>query len=129
MKSFIIVKNSFKATHNWPQASQVAGDQVKFLEAEHRHTFHFKTSLEVMHDDRDVEFFVFQAQVREAFNDLYGPRPEGIELAYRLGRKSCEMLGKEVIAKLREKYSYNQSIMCEVWEDNEVGALTQDLRD
>lgn len=127
MKTFTInktlkVKTSFKGTHNWPEASQFAGDQVQFLEAKHRHTFFVQAELQVRDSDREVEFFIFQAQVNEAIKELY---PYS-QLTYDLGRRSCETIAEEIISTLRNKYNYN-SLCVEVWEDNEVGARIESL--
>lgn len=119
----IIVKTSFKATHNWPEASQFAGSQVDFLENEHRHTFHVTCHLEVSHEDRDVEFFVLQGIVNKGIQELYPTEPN--QLVARLGRRSCETIGKELIDYVRKTLSHKGSIKMEVWEDNEVGAIVE----
>ena len=113
------VRTSFKGTHNWPEASQFAGEQVQFLEARHRHTFHVQAELKVKDSDREVEFFVFQGQVNEAIKDIY----ETDGLVYNLGRRSCETIAEEIISHLRVKHNYqNMYLAMEIWEDNEVGA-------
>jgi len=111
------VRTSFKGTHNWPEATQFAGELVGFLEARHRHTFHLQAELKVSHSDREVEFFIFQSQVEGAIQKLYSF--DGI--VYNLGRRSCETIAEEIISYLRDNYNYNFLAM-EVWEDNEVGA-------
>ena len=115
-----MVKTSFKATHNWPEASQFAGENVKFLETEHRHTFHVKASLRVTDEDMEVEFFVFQGQVNDAIESLYSDNRT--ELVYRLGRRSCETIATEIIEELRITHNYTHGMKMEVWEDEEVGA-------
>lgn len=114
----IMVKTSFRGTHNWPEASIHAGVEVNFLEARHRHTFHVQGELEVSDSDREVEFFVFQNLLDEAIKSLY-PH-EG--LVYNLGRRSCETIAEEIINQIRTKIGYKGQITIQVWEDNEVGA-------
>ena len=115
----IMVRTSFRATHSWPEASQFAGDEVSFLEARHRHTFHVKAELHVTDSDREVEFFVFQSQVDQAIDKLYSETKDGI--VFNLGRRSCETIAEEVIDSLRADHSYKGTIAIEIWEDNEVG--------
>lgn len=114
------VSFSFKATHNWPEASQIAGQQVQFLEHRHRHTFFVDVEMQVHHDDRDVEFFVLQSQVRSVVDHLYGHTWDG--MVYNLGRKSCETIGLEILAELRKLHPQAGDIQIRVSEDNEVWA-------
>jgi hypothetical protein len=116
----IMVRTSFKGSHSWPEASSFAGPNVRFLEHEHRHTFHIKCSLEVFHEDRDVEFFVLQGMLNDEINYLYPPTAEQ-PLLRELGRRSCETIASELILGLRRHF-HHSTIAMEVWEDNEVGA-------
>lgn len=120
---FVGVSYSFKATHNWPEASQLAGQQVAFLESRHRHTFFLDVEMQVHHDDRDVEFFVLQGQVRDIVHNLYGASWDG--LVYNLGRKSCETIGLEILGELRKLHPHAGDISMRVSEDNEVWARIQ----
>jgi hypothetical protein len=113
---FIMIKTSFRGFHCWPEASQFAGEEVKFLETSHRHTFHVKVELEVSHPDRAVEFFVLQKRVDDIIASLWPLSPMG----YLLGRRSCETMCEEIIAALRSQ-QINDAITIEIWEDNEVG--------
>ena len=51
--------------HKYPAALDdpmlATGDEfdVSFLGYIHRHIFKFKVAIEVFHDDRDIEFFIF----------------------------------------------------------------------
>ena len=124
LKKQIIIRTSFKGTHNWPEASQFAGKEVGFLEDVHRHTFHLQVELEVSGSDREVEFFVFQGQVDKVIQELY-PK-EG--LVRVLGRRSCETMAEEIIERLRNQYGYlHSTITVEAWEDNEVGGRVKSL--
>lgn len=115
----IMVRTTFRATHNWPEATEFASDKVSFLEARHRHTFYVKAELHVTDSDREVEFFIFQAQVDQAIDKLYAESSDG--LVFNLGRRSCETIAEEVIGQLRSDYGYKGPMSLEVWEDNEVG--------
>ena len=121
LEKLISITTYFRATHNWPEASEFAGEQVQFLENEHRHTFHVEAELSVNHNDRDVEFFVFQNQVDSVIRDLYTKGP--LDFLYRIERRSCEQIACEIIDKLRETYEYTtNTISVKVSEDKEVAA-------
>lgn len=124
-KKHIIVKTSFKGIHNWPEASQFAGEEVQFLEHPHRHTFYVQAELRVTDSDREVEFFVFQKEIDSVIEALYRKNYPKPEIAYYLGRRSCETIAEEIISKLREN-KYKGPLTLEIWEDNEVGARVED---
>ena len=114
----IMVRTSFKGTHNWPEASQVVGSRVSFLDVPHRHTFYVNAELQVTDSDREVEFFIFQESIDTAIRELYAPK----DLVYNLGRRSCETIAEELIIWIRRRFNHSGEITVEVWEDNEVGA-------
>ena len=109
--------------HHYPDAPK----DVDFLASRHRHMFHFKVSVEVSHDNREVEFFTLQRWCLEQY--------EKGEL--EMDHRSCEMLAKELLAKLAAHpiygriaistavsdlgYTQRQHIV-EVSEDGENGA-------
>lgn len=123
----IMVRTSFRATHNWPEASKYAGDEVQFLEARHRHTFHVLAELTVTESDREVEFFVFQNQVDSVIESWYGHDKDN--LVYNLGRRSCETIAEEIIRRLRVNFNHRHTIKVEVWEDNEVGGRVTSFKE
>ena len=57
--------------HKYPAALEdpklATGDEydVSFLGYPHRHIFHFKVSIEVFHDDRDIEFIQFKRWIED----------------------------------------------------------------
>ena len=55
----IIVTNSFKGCHKYADAP----DCVAFLRNVHRHVFNVKTTIEVTHNNRDIEFFMLQDEI------------------------------------------------------------------
>jgi hypothetical protein len=124
IKKKIMVNTSFRGTHSWPEASDLAGEDVEFLETEHRHTFHVKAELSVSDSDREVEFFIFQKIVDSTIEVLYGSTESS--LVYRLGRRSCEHMCEEIINYLRKDLT-NNTISVEVWEDKEVGARVDSI--
>ena len=94
--------NPDTATGDW--------DDVSFLGYPHRHIFHFKVSIEVFHDDRDIEFIQFKRWLERLYDD------KTLELDY----KSCEMMADDLHKIISEKYP-KRDMKIEVSEDGENG--------
>jgi hypothetical protein len=88
---------------------------VSFLGHPHRHIFHFKVSIQVSHNDRDIEFIQFKRWLESLF-DGFG------EGAMEIDYKSCEMLAEELLNTICRKYP-NRAMSVEVSEDGENGAV------
>lgn len=101
--------------HSWPEAPE----SVAFLRAIHRHLFHFKLGVVVTQPDRQVEFFLAQAEFQNALQDTY----EWAGLGYVFGNQSCEMIAQELIQKLPF------AAYLEVSEDGENGAVVYRSRE
>lgn len=116
-KSFIWVTFQKEGIHLYPAAATdpnlKTGDSqdVSFLGYAHRHIFHFRVELEVVHNDRDVEFIQFKRELE----NLYA----GGTLS--LDHKSCEMIAEDLAAYIQGKYP-NRDLRIDVSEDNENGA-------
>jgi len=106
MKTSIIVTTDKIALHQWKDAPEDVG----FLRNEHRHKFHIRLGIPVLHMDRELEFFTIQ-------NDLN----EFLRLKVNVG--SCEMLATEI--KKWADNKYQRKSWCEVWEDKENGARVE----
>ena len=104
--------------HKYPAAAtdpQLAtGDQydVSFLASPHRHIFHFRVSIDVFHNDRDIEFIQFKRWLENLYNDSI----------LKLDYKSCEMIADDIYIKIAERYP-NRAVSIEVAEDGENGCL------
>ena len=110
-KDFIWVTFQKEGIHKYPAALEDPElGTVIFLGYHHRHMFHFRVELEVMHDDRDVEFIMFKRELEELYS--FGT----MELDY----KSCEMMARELAEYIRDKYP-DRDIVIEVSEDGENG--------
>ena len=107
-KDFIWVTFQKEGIHKYPAAKDIPG--VEFLAHPHRHMFHFRVELEVMHDDRDVEFILFKREL-EALYD---------EGTMQLDYKSCEMMARDLANYIRETYP-DRDLAIEVSEDGENG--------
>lgn len=88
-------------------------DDVSFLGHPHRHLFHFRVTIGVTHNDRDIEFIQFKRWLERLYT------LEGSTLS--LDHKSCEMIAEELAERIFEKYP-NRYLQIEVSEDNENGA-------
>ena len=90
------------------------GDEydVSFLGVPHRHIFHFKTYIEVFHDDRDIEFIQFKRWLENLYN----------EGTLQLNYKSCEMIARDLYGTIVARYP-NREIWISVSEDNENGCF------
>lgn len=109
--------------HCYPAAAtdpQLAtGDEydVSFLSSPHRHMFHFRVSIDVFHNDRDIEFIQFKRWLENLYSGT-GPYNQGrvLELNY----KSCEMIADDLYIQIAARYP-NRAVTIEVSEDGENG--------
>jgi hypothetical protein len=90
------------------------GDEydVSFLGTPHRHIFHFRVWIDVLHNDRDIEFIQFKRWLENLYKD-------GI---LQLNYKSCEMMADDLYAEIAGRYP-DRAVWIEVAEDGENGAL------
>ena len=104
--------------HRYPAAATdpllATGDEydVSFLANPHRHIFHFRVWIDVVHNDRDIEFIQFKRWLE----NLY--RSGTLQLDY----KSCEMMADDLYIQIAGRYP-NRAVWIEVSEDGENGAL------
>ena len=103
--------------HKYPAAltdpKLATGDEydVSFLGYPHRHIFHFKVTIEVFHDDRDIEFIQFKRWLEK----LYA------EKTLQLDFKSCEMMSDDLYVEIAKRYP-GRTVEIEVSEDGENGS-------
>lgn len=113
----IFVRFQKEGIHCYPAAGHdpllATGDEydVSFLGTPHRHIFHFDVTIEVFHNDRDIEFIQFKRWLENQYS-------QGIlELNY----KSCEMISDDLYEIIATRYP-DRNITITVSEDNENGA-------
>jgi hypothetical protein len=108
--------------HKYPAAltdpNLATGDEydVSFLGYPHRHIFHFKVSISVTHNDRDIEFIQFKRWLEGLYN--------GTEAVLQLDFKSCEMIAEDLYEKINARYP-GRAVTLEVSEDGENGCYIQ----
>jgi len=104
--------------HCYPAAATdpalATGDEydVSFLGTPHRHIFHFRVWIDVLHNDRDIEFIQFKRWLENLYKD-------GI---LQLDHKSCEMMADDLYAEISARYP-DRAVWIEIAEDGENGAL------
>ena len=104
--------------HRYPAAADdpalATGDEydVSFLGVPHRHIFHFRVWIDVLHNDRDIEFIQFKRWLENLYKD-------GI---LALDYKSCEMMADDLYVQIATRYP-DRAVWIEVAEDGENGAL------
>lgn len=107
----IYVKLKREGWHSWPAAP----DKRSYLRSQHRHQFHVKVSMDVFHDERDVEFHDLMDEVDEVL-PLRGPQGTG---------DSCETMARIVCTVLAERYP-GRRIEVDISEDGEAGAVVNE---
>lgn len=103
MKTAIWVSTTFPAYHAW----LAAPESTAFLRSYHRHLFHVKLTVEVEHNDREVEFFDLLTQLDTFITKNYRERSM---------TKSCEEIAGELVVHFH-------ALSVEVSEDGENGAI------
>lgn len=110
-KRHIWVTFQREGIHKFPAAATEHKLQdVAFLANEHRHIFHFNISIEVFHNDRDIEFIQFKRWLESLYQGT-------LELNY----KSCEMISDDLYEVIAGRYP-GRDIEITVSEDGENGA-------
>ena len=113
----IFVRFQKEGIHKYPAAATdpnlATGDEydVSFLATPHRHIFHFEVSIEVFHNDRDIEFIQFKRWLENQYS-------QGI---LALDYKSCEMISDDLYDVIATRYP-GRNVVIQVSEDNENGA-------
>lgn len=108
--------------HRYPAAATdpnlcTAGEyDVAFLASPHRHIFHFRVSIDVFHNDRDIEFIQFKRWLE----NLYSGNNNNNGAILELDWKSCEMIADDLYLQIAARYP-NRAVTIEVSEDGENG--------
>tara|TARA_B100001093_G_scaffold230364_1_gene220867 strand:- start:131 stop:553 length:423 start_codon:yes stop_codon:yes gene_type:complete len=129
-KKSIWVKFQKEGIHKYPAAlddpklATGGWDDVSFLGYPHRHMFYFRVSIEVFHDDREIEFIQFSRWLQR----LYTVGTDDKQSSYstqvlNLDYKSCEMISDELAIIIKDKYP-NRDLTIEISEDDENGSST-----
>ena len=104
--------------HKYPAAATdpglATGDEydVSFLASPHRHIFHFRVCIDVLHNDRDIEFIQFKRWLEGLYNNQ--------NAVLKLDHKSCEMMADDLYIQIADRYP-GRTVWIEVSEDGENG--------
>ncbi len=112
MVSLIKVHFDFEGFH----AYKGAPEEVAFLREIHRHIFHVYATVQVYHDDREIEFIILKRFLSKLVGRLYPDKLVG----------SCEMVAESIYDVLKSEYGYERYVRVEVYEDNENGGIVTD---
>ena len=104
MTNYIWITTQFEGFHKYPMAPK----EVDFLKNEHRHIFHLKIWIEVLHNDREIEFILFKRYIDSIINKK------------NFDFRSCEMISDDLYVEVNKKYP-DRKIKIEVSEDGENG--------
>lgn len=102
-KLFVTVKNQFDDLHYYPNAPV----EVSYLRNFHRHTFVLTSTIQVFHEDRELEFYMVKDFIDSVIPDLK-------EL---VAEKSCENIASFVLDTLKNKYGINRAYSISCSED------------
>ena len=95
-----------------PELNTAGEYDVSFLANPHRHIFHFRVSIDVWHNDRDIEFIQFKRWLEALYS--------GSNTVLELDFKSCEMIADDLYLQIAARYP-NRCVTIEVSEDGENG--------
>jgi len=113
---FIWVTFEKEGIHRYPEAltdpALATGDEydVSFLGHPHRHIFHFRVSIEVTHNNRDIEFIQFKRWLEKLYS------AGTLVLNY----KSTEMMSDDLYVHIAARYP-GRAVIIQVAEDGENG--------
>jgi hypothetical protein len=117
-KKMIWVTFQKKGLHRYPSAAEAESlADVSYLGSPHRHLFKFKVSIEVFHDDRELEFHQFLNWLESLYEDK----------SLDLDHKSCEMISDDLYYRISNRYPGRDCII-EVSEDGECGVTCEYLK-
>lgn len=107
---YIKVKTRFEGFHSYPDAPE----RVAFLKNTHRHMFYIEATIEVFHDDRELEFFLVKEVLDKEIIIYVGLGDLG----------SCEMIGDKILDGLINTYGEKRYYSVEVSEDGENSGIS-----
>lgn len=116
----IYAKVSFEGIHRWPDAP----DEVIYLRNPHRHIFNVKASVEVSHNNREIEFIMLGHALNTMFKDLAIASGDSNGV-WNMGAVSCEDVAEMAMAYVRYKLGLPDEtyVAVQVDEDGENGCI------
>jgi len=103
------IKTQFEGIHCYPEAGN-------YLASPHRHMFYVEVTVQLRHDNRDVEFIQLKHHVNDFLRSEWGFGGE-------LGAMSCEMMSRAILNFLNDSLFFKERFLgVWVYEDGENGA-------
>ncbi len=96
--------------HHYPGAPE----DVSYLRYPHRHIFKFKVSIDVLHENREIEFHQFLNWLESLFT----------KGTLTLDYQSCEMISDNLYEKIQNEYP-GRKVIIEISEDGECGSVSE----
>jgi hypothetical protein len=99
--------------HRYPAAA--TDDNLihqSYLQYPHRHLFHFRVSIDVFHNERDIEFHNLLTWIEQTYD-------AGL---LQLDSRSCETIADELHERLSQRHP-GRTMTVEVSEDGECGVV------
>ena len=106
MRTSVIIRTQFSATHNWQNMPKEMAKEVGYLSYPHRHLFHVEMKWETI-QDREIEFMVMKKKVDHWLHKNWTDK--------FLQGASCETLALKLLKEFKAD-------CVSVFEDNENGA-------
>ena len=118
MKTYIELKNQFVGHHRFVNVKEAfpSADSIHHLENWHRHVFKVTTSIEVLNEDRELEFFIVQSQIQNYLNKTFHNKK--FEL-------SCEAIARMILTQIISEYGQARFIRVKVSEDGENAGIVE----
>lgn len=101
--------------HRYPAAeTDPQLNDVKYLGSVHRHLFKFKVSIQIFHNDRELEFHQFLNYCESLFSS------GTLDIDY----KSVEMLAEDLYSHIGKRYP-GRHVTIDISEDGEAGCCLE----
>lgn len=112
-RQYIVVRGQYEGFHKYADAPL----PVAFLQNEHRHLFKWKAQIEVLHDDRELEFFLTKHDIEIQLNYW-------LVCQKRRDLGSCEMQADKILEIITKRYGMKRRVIVSVSEDGESDGVT-----
>lgn len=107
--TFVTVRFEIVGFHHWSGAPPARD----YLASNHRHKFYIEVSVEVTHDDREIELHDLLIFCKRNFTSTAAGE--------NFSDQSCEMIAKHLLNSVTREYG-SRRVTVSVFEDGEVGA-------
>jgi hypothetical protein len=113
-RRYISVRDQYEGFHKYENAPQ----EVAFLKNLHRHLFKVEATIEVTHNERELEFFMVKDVLKHQIMPF---------LSHSLDMGSCETQAQRILEGLINTYGPDRFYGVTVEEDGENGATVDYL--